>query len=89
MKRFFVLFATIAIMLITLNAYAIMAYYIQVAHDDEFFIINGEKFEAQTYCFGWDEGDRVIFLEGSELGACATAKIYNLDKKTACDFWCE
>jgi hypothetical protein len=44
-------------------------YEIQVAHNDELFIINGEKFEAKTFCLGWDEGDRVIFVEGSALGA--------------------
>src|SRR5439155_19965277 len=39
------------------------SYEIEVTHNDELFIINGEKFEAQTYCFNMEEGDRVIFLE--------------------------
>ncbi len=64
-------------------------YLIEVAHNDEFFIINGEKYEAQTYCLGWDEGDEVIFLEGSAFGACASAKLYNLNRKESCDVWCE
>lgn len=65
------------------------SYEIEVAHNDELFIINGEKFEAQTYCLGWDEGDYVIFLEGSEYGACASAKLYNTNKDSTCDVWCE
>jgi hypothetical protein len=62
---------------------------IEVAHNDEFFIINGEKYEAQTYCLGWYEGDQVVFLEGSEYGACASAKLLNLRTDEICDVWCE
>jgi hypothetical protein len=65
------------------------SYPIEVAHDDELFIINGEKFEAQTYCLGWEEGDEVIFLEGSPFGACASAKLLNLRTRETCDVWCE
>jgi hypothetical protein len=64
-------------------------YEIQVAHNDELFIINGEKFEAKTFCLGWDEGDRVIFVEGSALGACSSAVLYNLDRDKTCRVWCE
>jgi hypothetical protein len=46
-------------------------YEIEVSRDDQLFVINGEVFEAQTYCFDMEEGDEVIFLEGSPLGACA------------------
>ena len=65
------------------------AYLIEMAHDDELFIINGEKYEAQTYCIGWEEGDEIIFIEGSEYGACASAEIFNLDRRESCDVWCE
>ena len=65
------------------------AYVIEVAHDDESFIINGEKFEAQTYCWGWEEGDEVLFVEGSPFGACATAELFNLRTRERCDVWCE
>jgi len=44
------------------------SYEIEVSHNDELFIINGEKYEARTYCFNMEEGDRVIFIEGSALG---------------------
>jgi hypothetical protein len=64
-------------------------YEIEVAHNDEFFVINGEKFEAQTYCLGWEEGDEVIFLDGSPYGACASATLLNLRTEEKCDVWCE
>lgn len=64
-------------------------YLIEVAHNDELFIINGEKYKAKTYCLGWDEGDEVIFLEGSALGVCVSAKLLNLQKKEVCEVWCE
>ncbi|MEI2455001.1 hypothetical protein [Lysobacter firmicutimachus] len=64
-------------------------YEIEVSHDDELFIINGEKFVAKTYCFDMEEGDRVIFIEGSAYGACASAEILNLRTKRVCEVWCE
>jgi hypothetical protein len=64
-------------------------YEIEVAHNDELFIINGEKFEAQTYCLGWEEGDEVLFLDGSPFGACASAELFNLRTREKCDVWCE
>ena len=65
------------------------SYLIEAAHNDDLFIINGEKYEAQTYCLGWDEGEEVLFIEGSPYGACASAKLYNLDRRESCDVWCE
>jgi hypothetical protein len=62
---------------------------IEVAHNDVLLVINGVKLEAKTYCLGWDEGDSVVFLEGSAYGACASAKVLNLDKNEICDLWCE
>lgn len=64
-------------------------YVIEVAHNDELFIINGEKYQAATYCLGWDEGDYVMFLEGSENGICASAKLFNVNRNETCDVWCE
>lgn len=72
-----------------LSAIAATEYEIEVSHNDELFIINGETFEAKTYCFDMQEGDRVIFLEGSAYGACATAEILNLRTKERCEVWCE
>ncbi len=64
-------------------------YEIEVTHNDELFIINGEKFEAKTYCLGWEDGDEILFLEGSPLGACASAELLNLRTHEKCDVWCE
>ena len=64
-------------------------YEIEAAHNDELFLINGEKFEAKTYCLGWDKGDMVTFLEGSPYGACTTAVLYNKNRNQTCEVWCE
>ena len=67
-------------------------YIIEIAYNDELFIINGEKFSAQTYCFasdGFDRGDFVVFLDGDPFGACATATIANPLTGETCDLWCE
>ena len=52
-----------------MTAYALDTYEIEVSHNDEFFIINGEKFEAKTYCFDMEEGDAVsvVGLRGREV----------------------
>jgi len=71
------------------SAFAATEYEIEVSHNDELFIINDEKFEAKTYCFDMEEGDRVIFLEGSPNGVCVAAKILNLRTKKVCEVWCE
>ena len=70
-------------------AFSQTKYEIQVTHNDELFIINGEKFKAKTYCFNMEKGDRVIFVSGSPYGACTTAKILNLRTERICDVWCE
>lgn len=64
-------------------------YAIETSHNDELFIINGEKFEAQTYCFNMEEGDEVMFLDGSAFGACASATVLNLRTREKCEVWCE
>ena len=64
-------------------------YPIEISFNDELFIINGEKYEAKTYCIGWKQGERVIFIEGSAFGACATAKLLNLNRNEVCEVWCE
>jgi len=81
---------TIFLVLIMFNSlFAADSYEIEVAHNDELFIINGEKFEAKTYCLGWDSGEYVIFLDGSPMGACVTAVLYNVNRKEKCEVWCE
>lgn len=51
-------------------------------------VINSELFEVQTYCFGFEEGDRVIFIEGDANGVCASAEIFNIRNKNTCRLWC-
>jgi len=64
-------------------------YEIQAAVNDEKFIINDEVFEAKTYCMGWEEGEHVIFIEGSPNGTCTSAVLYNVEKEKTCEVWCE
>jgi hypothetical protein len=64
-------------------------YIVELSNNDELFIINGEKFEARTYCFNIYEGDEVVFLEGSALGVCVSAEILNLRTNEKCSLWCE
>lgn len=64
-------------------------YTIETSHNDELFIINGEKFEAKTYCFNMEQDDEVMFLEGSPYGACASATLLNLRTREKCEVWCE
>lgn len=64
-------------------------YLIETSHNDELFIINGEKFEAKTYCLNMEEDDEVIFLEGSPFGACASATLLNFRTREKCEVWCE
>jgi len=82
-------YLSMLILLTPITVLAASSYEIEAAGNDENFIINGEVFEAKTYCLGWDEGDKVIFLEGSPNGACASAKLYNLNRKDTCEVWCE
>jgi len=64
-------------------------YLIETSHNDELFVINGEKFEAKTYCFNMEEDDEVMFLEGSPYGACSSATLLNLRTREKCEVWCE
>lgn len=68
---------------------AASTYEIEVSHNDELFVINGEKFEAKSYCFDFEEGDDVVFLSGSPSGLCTSAEILNLRNKKRCRVWCE
>lgn len=71
------------------NTHGKREYVIEYVHNDELLIINGEKFEAKTYCFGWYEGDKVIFLEGSPSGVCTSAELLNVTRDKRCRVWCE
>ena len=79
----------ILFLLLSSSVLALTQYEIEVSHNDELFIINGEVYEAKLYCFNMLEGDPVIFIEGSPYGACASAEILNLRTKDVCRVWCE
>jgi purine nucleoside permease len=57
------------------------SYEVEASANDETFVINGEVFKAQTYCFGVMKGDRVLSTEGNPLGACATAEFVVLRRR--------
>lgn len=78
-----------ALLLISTAVNAADEYEVEMSYNDELFIINGEKYEAKTYCFNVEEGDTVIFIEGSSYGACASAKFFNTRTKKVCEVWCE
>ena len=82
------LFTVVSTLLIS-TGHAASKYEIEVSHNDELFVINGEKYEAKTYCFNMEEGDKVIFIKGSALGACASAEVLNLRTNKVCKVWCE
>jgi hypothetical protein len=75
--------------MVSTNVFAKTTYEIEKAINDETFIINGEVFKAQTYCFNVNESDKVIFTEGSALGACASAEFVDLRTGNICKVWCE
>ena len=83
------IFLVLAFLLIGSSVFAATHYIVETSYNDELFIINGEKFEAKTYCYNIDEGDRVIFLEGDPFGACSEAVIYDVDIKEKCEVWCD
>ncbi|MDR1459456.1 MAG: hypothetical protein LBI60_04515 [Bacteroidales bacterium] len=63
-------------------------YFIEASVNDEKFIIDGELYEAKSYCFGMEEGDRVMFVDGTP-GFCTSAVIFNTRTRQTCDVWCE
>jgi hypothetical protein len=62
---------------------------IQASANDEWFLINGEKYQAKTYCFNFEKGDQVKFIDGSPYGVCISAKLVDLRTNQICEVWCE
>jgi hypothetical protein len=69
--------------------HATPAYPVQKVLNNEVFEINGYRYEAMTVCEGIDEGDWVVFLQGSPYGACSSAVIQNLHTGAKCSLWCD
>lgn len=84
-KAFFAIFIAASPIL----AWGGYSYTIETSYNDEFFIINGEKYEAKAYCFDMEEEDEVVFIEGSPLGVCVSATVVNLRTRDRCELWCE
>ena len=61
------------------------------ADNDEKFVIETswgkQKFEAQTYCFGIDVGDSVVFQESTAVCVSNSFIVKGSDRK--CEVWCE
>ncbi|MDB4099174.1 hypothetical protein N9554_01990 [Candidatus Thioglobus sp.] len=91
MKNLFNTFLFLFCLILITNSYALTQHYIQTSHNDEIFIINDEIFEAQTYCFNMEEGDPVIFLDGTaaSMGVCVLTEILNRRTNQVCKVWCE
>ncbi|WP_413189875.1 hypothetical protein [Psychrobacter sp. AT9] len=71
------------------SAMAASTYEIEAINNrEDKLVINSEVFEAQTYCYGFDEGDEVIFIEGDANAVCASAEILNTKNKNTCRLWC-
>jgi len=62
---------------------------IQVSHKNKLFIINGSKYEAQTSCFDFEIGDKVVFVKGTPRGKCVSTELLNLRNDIVCNVWCE
>ena len=77
------------LLIVSTSVLSTTTYEIEKAVNDETFIINGEVFKAQTYCFNVEESDKIVFTKGSALGACASAEFVNLRTGNICKVWCE
>jgi len=59
--------------------------------NDEKFLIETiwgkQLFEAKTYCFNINEGDRVIFMESTAV--CVSNVFIDLNTRVKCEVWCE
>ena len=62
---------------------------IQVSHKNKLFIINGSKYEAQTSCFDFELGDKVMFVSGTPRRKCVSTELLNLRNDRVCNVWCE
>lgn len=83
------LLGALVITFTTLASAQTRQYEIEVSHNDELFIINGEKIKAKTYCFNVQKGDKVIFTSGRPNGVCLSAEFLNLRTDRVCRVWCE
>ena len=71
------------------SAIAANTYEIEAINDmEDKLVINSEIFEAKTYCYGFNQGDKVVFIEGDANSVCVSAEIFNTRNKNTCRLWC-
>ena len=87
--KYLILISLIGVTVFSQISFGATTYTIEAEVNDETFVINGEVFKAKLYCFGFNKGDRVIFLDGSAYGIYVSATIYNKSSNETCDLWCE
>lgn len=80
--------AALAALITTSAARAATTYDIEAIANDEKLIIDGELYEAKTWCMHWSEGESVIFLDGTP-GVCVSAELFNVNRRETCEVWCE
>ena len=81
--------AIIVALAISTSAAAANTYEIEAINSmEDRLVINSEIFEAQTYCYGFYEGDRVVFIKGDANAVCVSAEVLNLRNKNTCLLWC-
>ena len=79
----------LALVLSAGSVVAASTYEIERAKNNREFVIDGKRFEALTSCSGFEQGDRVRFVEGNAEGDCKTAKIMNIRNGVQCELWCK
>lgn len=85
MKLIALIFATA----LSTSAIAASTYEVEAINNmEDKLVINSEVFEAKTYCYGFEEGDKVIFIEGDANAVCTSAKIFNTRNENTCSLWC-
>ena len=53
------------------------------------FVINGNVYRLAGKCEGWEDGDRVVFADGSTAATCGAVQVTNIDRDSTCALQCE
>jgi hypothetical protein len=61
---------------------------IETVEDIQYFVIDGQKFTAKTFCYEYYDGTYVTFSTGSSDGNCMEAK-FSDGSALPCEVWCE
>lgn len=88
MKKWLCVLSFSSFMFFSTNNFADTLYTVEKTANDEIFIINGQVFKAKTFCFGVNDGDKVLFTEGNANGVCISATFVDTNTNTTCRVWC-